>query len=170
MFDFLSMKPKQTPINTVKYPYRDSIKEVIQSLFKNGYYDPCNLEITEKTNVDIFDILEKDLEEEISWSRIGCLFNKARGSVCCISLFDARQYYVINSSWSIAEKDREAVKKFVKSSEFGPVFWRLDDDTSVLRFELPVSYPFSEDVLVNSLNLFDRMEAGIVDEILKVIS
>lgn len=167
MFDFLSMKPKQTPVNTAKYLYRDCLKEVIQSLFKNAYYDPNNLEITKKTNVEIFDILEQNLEEEISWKKIGFLFNKARGGAAHINLFDNRAYYVITSGWYVDEKNVNAVKECVKAAGLGPVFWRFDDDT--LTFELPVSYPFNEEVLINSLKLFDEMEASILHKISQAI-
>lgn len=167
MFNFSSIKPTAIAKEKTKYIYREEVKKLVVCLFKNGFYDPNNADIVKKTDEEIFDILEKDLDKEISWTNIGCLYNKSRGSLH-ISLFDSRMYYVISSVWSIEEKDVNAVTAYVKDERYGPVFWRMDSSNS-FRLQLPVCYPFNEEILINSLKYFDSMESSLVDDIKKII-
>lgn len=167
MFNFSSIKPTAIAKEKTKYIYREEVKKLVVCLFKNGFYDPNNADIVKNTNEEIFDTLEKDLDEEISWTNIGCLYNKSSGSLR-ISLFDSRMYYVISRVWAIEEKNINAVTAYVKDECYGPVFWRIDRFNS-LRLELPVCYPFNEEILINSLKYFDSMESSLVDDIKKII-
>lgn len=164
MFNFLSLKPKNNINNTdvCKYQYREYMKQVIEYLNRLGRYNPNDTDTALKTDPEIFDILDSNLDKNINWHSVGITLRPG-GDIWRVRFFDNRNYFLIEDTWDLKSADEEIISKLVVlKNNSSPTFIELNLEARVLQIATVLYYPCNIESLDHAIDTLRDWHSGVV--------